>query len=181
MLIGVAMTLSPSANFTPWMILGNWLCAASTRLSTASAALRSDGAVAHGGEGALDGVRRPGVLLVLGKEVVEGEQCLAVLLQALGRLVVFDLVAVDERVERGLCAGLYLGPTTALLQSCLTFRCWLAGSLFSTLAVSRVVLGQTSPSAFQKPSALSAMASRPLPERNRRRSLCHRSRPLCGV
>jgi class 3 adenylate cyclase len=35
------------------------------------AALRSDGAVAHGGEGAFDGVGRPQVFPVLGREVVE--------------------------------------------------------------------------------------------------------------
>ena len=37
------------------------------------AALRSDGAVAHGGEGAFDGVGGPLVFPVLGREVVESE------------------------------------------------------------------------------------------------------------
>ena len=53
---------------------------------------------------------------MLGREVVEGEQRLAVLLQALGRLVVLDLVALDERVECGFGVGLRLRHPD-LLQS----------------------------------------------------------------
>src|ERR1700750_117298 len=41
--------------------------------------LRSDGAVAHGGEGAFDGVGRPQVFPVIGREVVESEQRVSVL------------------------------------------------------------------------------------------------------
>ena len=52
--------------------------------------LRAHGAVTHGRERALDDVRRAQMLPVFGGEVVEGEQRLAILDQALGRLVVFD-------------------------------------------------------------------------------------------
>ncbi len=38
------------------------------------AAFRPDGAVAHGGEGAFDGVRRPQVLPVFGGEIVERQE-----------------------------------------------------------------------------------------------------------
>ena len=56
------------------------------------AALRADRAVPHGGESALDRVRGPQVFPVLGREIVEGEQGLAIFCQALGGLVVFQLV-----------------------------------------------------------------------------------------
>ena len=54
------------------------------------AALRADCAVAHGGKGALDRVRGPQVFPVFGGEVVECEQGLAILCQALGGLIVFS-------------------------------------------------------------------------------------------
>ena len=66
------------------------------------AALRADRAVPHGGKGALDRVRGPQVFPVFGGEIVEGEQGLAILCQALGGLIVFQLVGCDEGVERGL-------------------------------------------------------------------------------
>src|SRR3954466_3239711 len=99
------------------MSLGNWLWpsslrqffwAASTSLNTIAsavfreAALRADRAVPHGGKGALDRVRGPQVFPVLGGEIVEGEQGMAVLRQARGGLIVFQLVGGDEGVERGL-------------------------------------------------------------------------------
>ena len=39
---------------------------------------------------------------VFGREIVECEQGLAILCQALGGLIVFQLVGCDEGVERGL-------------------------------------------------------------------------------
>ena len=66
------------------------------------AALRADRAVPHGGKGALDRVRGPQVFPVFGREIVECEQGLAILCQALGGLIVFQLVGCDEGVERGL-------------------------------------------------------------------------------
>ena len=66
------------------------------------AALRADRAVTHGGKGALDRVRGPEVFPVFGREIVECEQGLAILCQALGGLFVFQLVGCDEGVERGL-------------------------------------------------------------------------------
>ena len=55
--------------------------------------------MAHGGEGAFDEICGPQVLPVLGREIVEREQRLAILLKTFGSLVVFDLVALDEGVE----------------------------------------------------------------------------------
>jgi len=66
------------------------------------AALRADRAVPHGGKGALDRVRGPEVFPVFGGEIVECEQGLAILRQALGGLIVFHLVSGDEGIERGL-------------------------------------------------------------------------------
>jgi hypothetical protein len=62
--------------------------------------------VPHGREGAFDRVCRSQVLPVLGGKIVEGEQRLAILLQAFGGLLVFARVGLDEGVERGLGLGL---------------------------------------------------------------------------
>src|SRR5689334_23511238 len=101
------------------MSLGNWLwpsslrqlfCAASTSLNTMASAVLferqpfEDRAVPHGGKGALDRVRVPQVFPVFGREIVECEQGLAILCQALGGLIVFQLIGCDEGVERGLGA-----------------------------------------------------------------------------
>src|SRR5207237_7104987 len=100
------------------MSLGNWLwpsslrqlfCAASTSLNTMASAVLFErqpferiGAVPHGGKGALDRVRGPQVFPVFGREIIECEQGLAILCQALGGLIVFQLIGCDEGVERGL-------------------------------------------------------------------------------
>jgi hypothetical protein len=55
--------------------------------------------VAHRGERAFDDIRRAQMLPVLGREVVEGEQRIAIPDQASDRLVVFDAPGLDERVE----------------------------------------------------------------------------------
>src|SRR3954453_15190071 len=72
------------------------------------AALRADRAVSHGGKGAFDRVRGPQVFPVFGREIVKREQDLAILRQAIGGLLVFQLVGGDEGVERslGVLAGL---------------------------------------------------------------------------
>ena len=57
-------------------------------------------AVADGRKRAFDDVGRSQMLPVLGGEVVEGQQRVAILDQALGRLVVFDAPGLDEGVER---------------------------------------------------------------------------------
>ena len=41
------------------------------------------------------------MLLVLGGEVVEGEERVAILRQALDGLLILDVVGFDERIERG--------------------------------------------------------------------------------
>src|ERR1700731_565252 len=99
------MTLIPSLNVTPRTSFGNWVVAIETtpaflcaldqfedhreRGPVRQTALRSDGAVAHGGEGAFDGVGRPQAFPMLGREVVESEQRVPILAQAVGRLLVF--------------------------------------------------------------------------------------------
>src|SRR5262245_31536034 len=85
------------------------------------AALRANGAVAHGGESALDRVRRPQMLPVLDGKIVEGEQRVAIFLQTGGGLLVFRRVALDEGVERGKGLRLRLGHPD-LLQVALGLR-----------------------------------------------------------
>src|SRR5271167_866836 len=102
------------------MSLGNWLwpsslrqlfCAASTSLNTMASAVLFEKqpferivrcrtvakVLSIGFE-----VRGPQVFPVFGREIVECEQGLAILCQALGGLIVFQLVGCDEGVERGL-------------------------------------------------------------------------------
>src|SRR5258707_13931427 len=57
--------------------------------------------MAYRGERAFDDVRPAQMLPVLGREVVEGEQRVAILDQTLDRLVVFDAPGLDEGVEGG--------------------------------------------------------------------------------
>jgi len=84
-------------------------------------ALRSDRVMAHSGEGAFDGFGGPQVFPVLGWEVVESQQRVAILAQAVGRLLVFQRVALHEGVERQLGGGLGFGHPD-LLQRALGFR-----------------------------------------------------------
>ena len=60
------------------------------------AALRSDRAMPHRGERALDRICAAQVLPMLGGEVVEGEQRLAIFGQAFDRLLIFRSVAFRE-------------------------------------------------------------------------------------
>ena len=83
--------------------------------------LGAHGAVAHRRERAFDDVGRAQMLPVLGREVVEGEQRVAILDQALDRLVVFDAPGFDEGIERGERILLGLGHPD-LLQRPLGFR-----------------------------------------------------------
>jgi len=71
--------------------------------------------VAHRGERAFDDVRRAQVLPVLGREVVEGEQRVAILDQALDRLVVFDAPGLDEGVTPSPTFAHSSGPQGAFL------------------------------------------------------------------
>src|SRR6266478_6251831 len=59
------------------------------RRPVGQATLRSDRAVAYGSEGAFNWVGRPQVLPVLCRAVVESEQRVSILGQAVGRLLVF--------------------------------------------------------------------------------------------
>ena len=70
--------------------------------------------MAHGRERAFDDVSRAQMLPVLGREVVEGEQRIAILDQALDRLVLFDAYGFDEGIERGECILLGLGHPESL-------------------------------------------------------------------
>ena len=85
-------------------------------------------AVADRRERAFDEVGRAQMLPVLGGEVVEGEQRVAILDQALDRLVVFDAPGFDEGVERGERILLGLGHPN-LLQRPLGFRLLALGQL----------------------------------------------------
>ena len=66
------------------------------------ASLRADRPVSDGREGAFDRIRRTQVLPMFGREVVEGEQRVPVLLEAFGGLLVFDGIGLVEGVERRL-------------------------------------------------------------------------------
>src|SRR5437588_12463015 len=57
-------------------------------------------AVGYRRERAFDDVGCAQMLPVLGREVVEGQQRIAILAQALDRLVGFDAPGLDERAER---------------------------------------------------------------------------------
>src|ERR1700736_381792 len=117
------MTSIPSVNFTPWISFGNWLwpsirrqlfCAPSTSLKTMASAVLFDRqpfdrmvrcrTVA---KVLSNGVRRSQVLPVLGREVVERQQRIAVLGQAIGSSLVFDLVGFDKGFQGG--NGILLG------------------------------------------------------------------------
>ena len=136
--------------------------------------------MSHRGERAFDRIRPPQVLPVLGGEVVEGEQRIAILVRH-DRLGVFRSVAFRKRREGG--DGLVLRSAIQMSFSArLALPCRLFGSLLRTLAVlctqqrcSRVV-GHTSASAFQKPSAPSATASCGAVDRPRRLRSSKRSR-----
>ena len=69
------------------------------------AALGAHGAVADGSEDAFDGVGRPDMPPVLGREVVEGQQGVAVLCQAGDGLGVFCVVLGGESIHRPLGLG----------------------------------------------------------------------------
>src|ERR1035437_550686 len=57
-----------------------------------------------------DGVRRPQVIPMLGREVEEGQQYFTILRQAVNRLVMFRLVFLGEDIDR------YLGQSAARRQ-----------------------------------------------------------------
>src|SRR5215468_10377477 len=101
------MTSIPSVNLTPWISFGNWLWpsirrqffwAPSTSLKTMASAVLFD--------------RQPFDRIVrcrtVGGEVVERQQRIAVLGQAINRSLVFDLVGFDKGVEcrKGILLGL---------------------------------------------------------------------------
>src|SRR4051794_10461314 len=106
------MTSIPLRNVAPATTLGNWFspfslrqvfAAAITSLKTISRAVEDDSdPVPHGREDAFDGVRGSQVIPVLGREVVEGQQGLAILPQALDCPGVLRPIFLSEDVDRGL-------------------------------------------------------------------------------
>src|SRR3954452_7954294 len=66
-------------------------------------------------------IRRAQVFPMLGREVVERQQRVSIFAQAVGRLLVFQRVALDEGVERQLGCGLGFGHPD-LLQRAFGFR-----------------------------------------------------------
>src|SRR5258705_13609663 len=117
------MTSIPSVNFTPWISFGNWLwpsmrrqlfCAPSTSLKTMASAVLFD-------RQPFDRMVRCRTvakvlsmgfvvrkLPVLGRKVVERQQRIAVLDQAIDRSLVFDLVGFDKGFQclNGILLGL---------------------------------------------------------------------------
>src|ERR1700675_433603 len=80
--------------------------------------------MAHGRECAFDWVRCAQMLPMLCREVVEGEQSIAVFGQAFDRLLVFNVVDFDERVECD--ESILLGPGHPDLLQCALGLCLLA-------------------------------------------------------
>ncbi len=106
----------PSVNFTPCISFGNWLCpssdasfsgAPSISLNTIASAVLFERQPferivrwTHGGEGAFKiGFVVRKCIPVFGGEVVEREQRVAILRQAIDGLVVFGAVALDEGIQ----------------------------------------------------------------------------------
>src|SRR3954470_10892376 len=119
--------------------------------------------MANSGKGALDRIRRAQMLPMLGGEIVEREQRLAILDQTFGGFLVLDAPGLDKCIERGerLVFG-FSHPN--FLQRPLGFCLLALGKLFKTLAVLCTqqrwprVFGHTSSIACQKPIAPSAIA-----------------------
>ena len=80
----------------------------------AAVAFGLPGAMAHGGESAFDGVGRPQVGPVFGREVVEGEQRFLILAQALAGFGILLFVEFHE-VRPGLVGGLARGGQVDVL------------------------------------------------------------------
>src|SRR3979409_1767287 len=110
---------------------------------------------------------------VLGREVVESKQRVSILAQAIGGLLVFQRVALDEGVERQFGSNLGFGHPD-LLQCSFGFR------LLAFRQLVERVFGQTSPAAFQNPRAPSAMMSRGGTSSPRRLRSSSRSRQSCA-
>ena len=88
------------------------------------ASLRADRPVSDGREGAFDRIRRTQVLPMFGREVVEGEQRVPVLLEAFGGLLVFDGIGLVEASNAASASFL----VSAIQMSCsmrLALGCWL--------------------------------------------------------
>src|SRR5437773_12283883 len=100
---------------------------------------------------------------VLGREVVESKQRVSILAQAIGGLLVFQRVALDEGVERQFGSNLGFGHPDLLQRSfgfrLLAFRPLGEHAVLCTQQRCSRVFGQTSPAAFQNPSAPSAITS----------------------
>jgi hypothetical protein len=73
--------------------------------------------VAHGYERRFDGVRGSQVLPALSREVVESQQHIAIPVGDIRLLLVFDLIAFDECVERSLGVSLRLGIANFLQRA----------------------------------------------------------------
>src|SRR5437868_13526282 len=123
---------------------------------------------------------------MFGGEVVERQQRIAVLDQAIGRSLIFDLVGFDK-ASNAVTASFLVSAIQISCSARLALVCRLFGILFRMLAVlctqqrcSRVV-GHTSPSAFQNPSAPSATAICGAVVRPRRFKSSSRSRQDCEL
>src|SRR5262245_44016834 len=117
------MTSIPSLNVTPRTSFGNWLwpsrrrqlfCAASSSLTTIASAVLLD---RHPFDRIVRWRTVAKVFPVLGWEVVERQERVSILAQAVGRLLVFWRVALDEGVERQLGGGLGFGHPDLLQRA----------------------------------------------------------------
>lgn len=86
----------------------------------------------RGRERAFDDVRRAQMLPVLGREVVEGEQRIAILDQALDRLVVFD-APVSTKASNATSADFLVSAIQISCRARLALPCWLFGNLLRML------------------------------------------------
>ena len=145
------MTSTPLVNVTPWTTLGNWFSPFSRRHVFAAAmtsfehhqpggvlrqrALGPHCAMPNGCEHALDRVRRSQMVPVLGREVVEGQQCAAILDQAGHRLGVFGAILFSERRDCRFGPSHGPAPSRSRADPILAAGWTDLGSLSSTLAV----------------------------------------------
>lgn len=120
--------------------------------------------VAHRGEHALDRIGRPQMVPMLGREIVEGQQRVAVFDQAGNRLVAFRALFLDERGNRRLCRrAIRRGPDFAQIG----LDRWLQNLRHLVQHVGRFVhsaalvtrRGTDLSRAFQKPSDPSPVAN----------------------
>ncbi len=125
---------------------------------------RTDRSMTDGRERAFDRIRGPQVFPMLGGKIIERQQYVAIFLEAGNGFVVFDSVKLDEVIEGRLGVVARLGHPNVLqrglgprLDALRRFVEHVPGLVHPAALLTRLL--QTSPTAFQKPSAPSATTS----------------------